>query len=52
MSVFVAAAYIQVQFRLDFIMNQTMNPDQTATQEQTDLGLYCLQYELPKNVSR
>ena len=31
----------------------TMNPDQTALLlEQTDLGPYCLQYRLPKNISR
>ena len=26
----------------------TMNPDQTAPWEQSDLGPYCLQYRLPK----
>ena len=25
-----------------------MNPDQTASKEQSDLGPYCLQYWLPK----
>ena len=29
-----------------------MNPDQTAPKEQSDLGPYCLQYRLPKNISR
>ena len=29
-----------------------MNPDQTAPQEQSDLISYCLQYALPKNISR
>ena len=29
-----------------------MNPDQTAPWEQSDLGSYCLQYMLPKNISR
>ena len=29
-----------------------MNPDQTAPWEQSDLGAYCLQYRLPKNISR
>ena len=27
-----------------------MNPDQTAPNEQSDLGLYCLQYRLPKKM--
>ena len=29
-----------------------MNPDQTAPWEQSDLGPYCLQYGLSKNISR
>ena len=29
-----------------------MNPDQTAPKEQSDLGPYCLQYILPKYISR
>ena len=29
-----------------------MNPDQTAPNEQSELGPYCLQYRLPKNRSR
>ena len=29
-----------------------MDPDQTAPLEQSDLGPYCLQYRLPKNMSR
>ena len=29
-----------------------MNPDQTAPKEQSDLGPYCLQYRLLKNISR
>ena len=29
-----------------------MNPDQTAPWELSDLGPYCLQYGLPKNISR
>ena len=42
-------AYIQVHFRLDFFMEaNTMDPDQTAP----DLGPYCVQYMLPKNISR
>ena len=41
---FTSAAYIQVPLRLDFIMEaNTMNPDQTALLEQSDLGPYCLQ---------
>ena len=39
-----SAAYIQVHFRLYFIMEaNTMNPD---------LGPYCLQYRLPMKISR
>ena len=39
------AAYIQVHFRLDFIVEaKTMNPDQQSDP-------YCLQ-RLPKNISR
>ena len=52
-SAFWSAAYIQVYFRLNFVMEaNTMNPDQTAPWEQSDLGPYCLQYRLPKNISR
>ena len=29
-----------------------MNPYQTAPTEQSDMGLYCLQYRLPKSISR
>ena len=29
-----------------------MNLDQTAPQEQSDLGPYCLQYRLPKNITK
>ena len=29
-----------------------MNPDQTAPRTQSDLGSYCLQYRLPKYISR
>ena len=29
-----------------------MNPDQTAPFGSSDLGPYCLQYRLPKNISR
>ena len=46
-SALTSAAYIQVHFRLDSIMEaNTMNPDQTAPLEQSDLGLYCLQFDL------
>ena len=39
-----SAAYIQMHFRLDFIMEvNTMN-----LLEQLDPGLYCLQKKLPK----
>ena len=35
-------------FRLDLIIEaNTMNPDQTAPLEQSDLGPYYLQYRLP-----
>ena len=37
----VSAAYIQVLFRGDLIMEvNTINPDQTASREQSDLGRY------------
>ena len=29
-----------------------MNPDQTAPREQSDLDPYCLQYRLPKSISK
>ena len=29
-----------------------MNTDQNAPMEQSDLGPYCLQYRLPKRISR
>ena len=29
-----------------------MNPDQSAPREQSDQGPYCLQYKLPKKISR
>ena len=42
-------AFIQVPFRLDFIMEANiMKPDQ----EQYDLGPYCLQNSLLKIISR
>ena len=46
-----SAAYIQVHFRLDnFMEANNMNPDQTALK--SDLGPYCFQYRLTKNISR
>ena len=48
-----SAAYIQVHFDFIFIMKaNTVNPDQTAPWEQSDQGPYCLQYRLPKKLSR
>ena len=48
MSAFLSAAYFLVHFRLGFIMEaNTMSP-----KEQSDPGPYCLQYGLPKNISR
>ena len=50
---FMCAAYTQVHLRLDFLMQtNNMNPDQTALEEQSDLGPYCLKYRLPKSISR
>ena len=44
--------YIQMSFRLLLIMEaNTMNPDQTAPKEQSDLGSYCLPNRPPKNIS-
>ena len=49
-SSFTSAAYIIVHSKLDFIMEaDTMNPDQTAPWEQSDLGTYCLQCKLHKD---
>ena len=42
---FTFAAYIQVYFRFDFLFNGSKQYD-------PDLGLYCLQYRLPKNIRR
>ena len=37
----VSAAYIQMHFRADLIMEvNTINPDQTASSERSDLGRY------------
>ena len=45
-SVLMSAVYIQVHIRLDFVIEaNTISPDH-------DLGPYCLQFWLPKNVSR
>ena len=51
------AAYIQVPFRLDLFMEtNNMDPNQTAPsvalREQSDQCSYCLQYRLPKNITR
>ena len=35
-----------------FIEANTLNPDQTAPWEQSDLGPNYLQYMLPKNINR
>ena len=38
----VSAAYIQVHFRGDLIMEMNnITPDHTASREQSDLGRYC-----------
>ena len=34
-----------------FVKTNNLNPDQTA-REQSDLGPHCLQFRLPKNISR
>ena len=48
-----SAPNIQVPIKLDFLIEaNTMNHDQTAPIGQSDLGTYCLQYKLPKNMSR
>ena len=54
MSAFTLLQYIQVHFRLVFFMDaNNINPYQTTSKkEQFDLGSYCLQYRLPKNISR
>ena len=42
------AAYIQVHFKLDFVMeSNNIDPDQTAPKEQSELGQYGLQYRPP-----
>ena len=47
-----SAVYIQVHFMLvSFMETNNLNPDQTA-REQSDLGPQCLQFRLPKNISR
>ena len=49
---FTSATYIQVHFRLDFMMEaNTMGPDQTAPWR-SDLGPYCLEYRLHKNIRK
>ena len=40
---FTSVAYIQKHLKPDFIMEaNTMNPDQTAPKEQSNLGPYCM----------
>ena len=47
------AAYTQIHFRLDLTAEASnMNPGQTAPKVQSDLGPYCLQYRLTKNINR
>ena len=41
------SAAIQTTF---FHVTNNMNPDQTAPWEQSDLGPYCLQSRLPKDI--
>ena len=49
-----SAAYIQIHFKLDFFMKaNTMNREiRVLPREQSYLGPYCLQYRLPKNISK
>ena len=45
-----SAVYIQMH-KTTFIMEEnTMNPDKTAPEEQSDLGSYCLQYRTPMHI--
>ena len=54
-----SAEYFQLHFKLSLIIEvNTINPDQTAprsnqtaTNKQSDLGPYCLQERLTKNIS-
>ena len=52
-----AAYYVCCIYSNDLLTNfvmeaNTMNPDQTAPKEQSDLGPYCLQYGPLKYMSR
>ena len=51
---FTSVAYIQVvHFRLILdVEANTMNPPAPTVREHSDLGPYCLQYRLPKCISR
>ena len=50
---FKPVANIQEFLRLNFIKEgHTMNPNETASKEQSDLSPYCLQYRLLKKISR
>ena len=52
-STYQAAAYIKVHFSGDLIMEvNAINPNKTASREQSDLGRYCLPFRLPKNINR
>ena len=45
------AVYIELH-KTTFIMEEnTMNPDQTAPKEQSDLGSYCLQYTTSMHIN-
>ena len=48
-----SAVYMEVHLRLDFFHgSKQMSSDQTVLWEQSDLVPSCLQYRLPKNISR
>ena len=49
---FLSAAYIQVHFKQDFFMEANNIYPNQIPREQSDLGPYCLQCRLPKNISR
>ena len=48
-----SAAYIQVHLKLDSFMQAIIQTlIRLLPRKQSDLGPYCLQYRLPKNISR
>ena len=51
-AVYVCCIYSNALQSNFFMEENNINPDQTAPKEQSDLGPYCLQYRLPKNISR